>query len=145
MIQCNKKWLFARAVERGYTEKEIMPCVVRKVTKDLWLIDPDHPAYPAVKRKEKPGIGPGSQLSNMLARLRIKALEGCSCKARSKKMDEWGPDGCEEHLDEIVGWLHEEARKRKMLFLRWPAKTLVRVAIHKARKAQKALLEDIND
>ena len=60
-------------------------------------------------------------------------------------MDEWGPDGCEEHLDEIVGWLHEEARKRKMLFLRWPAKTLVRVAIHKARKAQKALLEDIND
>lgn len=145
MIQCNKKWLFARAVERGYTEKEIMPCVVRKVTKDLWLIDPDHPAYPAVKRKKKPGIGPGSQLSNMLARLRIKALEGCSCKARSKKMDEWGPDGCEEHLDEIVGWLHEEARKRKMLFLRWPAKTLVRVAIHKARKAQKALLEDIND
>ena len=74
MIQCEKKWLFARAVERGYTEKEVMPCVVRKVTKDVWVIDVDHPAYPAIK-KEKPGIGPGSQLSNMLARLRIKALE----------------------------------------------------------------------
>jgi hypothetical protein len=144
MIQAEKKWLFARAAERGYTEKEVMPCVVRKVTRDVWVIDVDHPAYPAIK-KGKPGIGPGSQLSHMLSRLRIKALEGCSCKARSKKMDQWGPDGCEEHLDEIVGWLHEEARKRKLLFLRWPAKTLVRVAIHKARKAQNAILEDIND
>ena len=54
MIQCNKKWLFARAVERGYTEKEIMPCVVRKVTKDLWLIDPDHPAtQPSRGRKSR--------------------------------------------------------------------------------------------
>ena len=144
MIECEKKWLFARAVERGYTKDEVMPCVVRKITKDVWLIDPDHKAYPH-KKKEKKGIGPGSQLSHMLSRLRIKALEGCSCKARSKKMDAWGPDGCEEHLDEIVGWLHDEARKRKILFLRWPAKTLVRVAIHKARKAQKALSGDIND
>ena len=144
MIQCEKKFLFARAIERGYDTKDVMPCVVRKITKEVWLIDPDHPAYPASK-KQKQGIGPGSQLSIMLARLRIKALEGCSCKARSKKMDQWGPDVCEENLDEIVGWLHEEARKRKILFLRWPAKTLIQLAIHKSRKAQKALSEDIND
>ena len=27
-------------------------------------------------------------------------------------MNAWGPTGCREHLDEIVGWLAEEAKKR---------------------------------
>jgi hypothetical protein len=27
-------------------------------------------------------------------------------------MNAWGPSGCREHLDEIVGWLEEEAGKR---------------------------------
>ena len=31
---------------------------------------------------------------------------------RMRQMNEWGPDGCREHLDEIVTWLKEEAGKR---------------------------------
>ena len=27
-------------------------------------------------------------------------------------MNAWGPAGCREHLDEIVGWMAEEANKR---------------------------------
>ncbi len=27
-------------------------------------------------------------------------------------MNAWGPAGCREHLDEIVGWLVDEAAKR---------------------------------
>ena len=53
MIQAEKKWLFARAAERGYTEKEVMPCVWCKVTRDIWVIDVDHPAYPAITRKSR--------------------------------------------------------------------------------------------
>ena len=51
-------------------------------------------------------------------------------------MDLWGPDGCEQHMDEILGWLAEEAAKRNLPFVKWPAKKVVELAISRARKAQ---------
>jgi len=36
----------------------------------------------------------------------------CGCVDRINQMNAWGPAGCREHLEEIVGWLVEEANKR---------------------------------
>jgi hypothetical protein len=78
--------------------------------------------------------GPGSELSAILGTLGLAHLEGCKCKKRARQMDDWGPDGCERNINTIVGWLEEEAKSRKLPFIRWGAKTLVRVAIRRARK-----------
>jgi len=29
----------------------------------------------------------------------------CDCEPHVQEMNNWGPDGCEEHFDTIVGWL----------------------------------------
>ena len=46
------------------------------------------------------------------------------------------PGWCEAHLDEIVGWLREEATKRKLPFVDMAGRVLVRRAISNARKEQ---------
>jgi hypothetical protein len=60
-------------------------------------------------------------------------------------MNAWGPDGCQEHIEVIVGWLYEEAQKRKWtkLLTRLPGndyviRWMVKGAINRAEKeAQK--------
>ena len=47
------------------------------------------------------------------------------------------PGWCEKNIDEIVGWLEEEARKRRLPFVRYAAKLLVRRAIRLAYKEAK--------
>lgn len=37
----------------------------------------------------------------------------CGCTDRINQMNAWGPQGCREHLEEIVVWLYDEAQKRK--------------------------------
>jgi hypothetical protein len=55
----------------------------------------------------------------------------CGCEDRIAQMNEWGPTGCREHLDEIVGWLVEQAEKHG-----WEGKTpkLARLARFMASK-----------
>lgn len=66
----------------------------------------------------------------------IVASPNCSCNARAKKMDEWGPDECEKRIDEIVGWLKEEAHKRKLPFIDYAGRLLVKRAISNAKRTQ---------
>jgi hypothetical protein len=81
------------------------------------------------------GKGPGSEMKKLLARVGITATPNCSCNKRAAIMDKNGPDWCEQHIDEIVGWLREEAAKRKLPFLDAAGRMLVRRAIKNARKA----------
>jgi|TARA_E500000081_G_C5922867_1_gene257180 hypothetical protein len=139
MIVCDKKFLEERCKQRGYSMEEVQPCIQKTEGNTLW-VDETHSLYPhekGPKKKAKLG-GPGTELHKLLGRLGLSPVEGCKCKGRARKMDEWGPDICEDRINEIVGWMSEEARKRKKWFVRWPAKTIVLLAIHKARKAQKA-------
>lgn len=78
--------------------------------------------------------GPGAELKRLLATIGIKATEGCSCNSRAAVMDARGPDWCEQNLEEIVGWLREEAEKRKLPFLDMAGRVLVRRAIANARR-----------
>lgn len=55
--------------------------------------------------------GPGSELKRMLSWF-AQPEEGCNCETHAETMNQWGADDCRRHLDEIVGWLIEEAEAR---------------------------------
>jgi len=79
--------------------------------------------------------GVGSTLKSMLASIGISACWGCINLA--KKMDDWGPDGCEEHMEEIVATMNENASKRNWYkfvpFAEKGSELLVRLAIKRVR------------
>jgi len=79
--------------------------------------------------------GPGTELKAILKDwLGIQASPNCSCNARARQMDEWGPDLCEQNIDTILQWLEEQATARKLPFVRFAAKQAVKLAIRRARK-----------
>ena len=83
--------------------------------------------------------GPGTELKKLLSKIGITATPNCSCNARARRMDEEEarhPGWCEEHLEEIVGWLREEATKRKLPFIDAAGRMLVRRAIKNAQRAK---------
>jgi len=79
-------------------------------------------------------MGPGTELKRLLGRLGIRANEACLCDQRAMLMDEEGASWCRENIDVIVGWLREEAERRKLLFWDKGAKLIVLRAIHNAEK-----------
>jgi len=78
--------------------------------------------------------GVGIQLVKLLARLGIRSPENCSCGARVDIMNTNGVEWCTQHIGEIVGWLKEEAERRGLPFLAFPAKILVERAIKIAKR-----------
>jgi len=137
---CHKNFLESRCRERGYTLDEVMPCVVAQ-DGDSWTIDTEHPAYPAAPKpgheppEPPPSNGPGTELKKLLKKVGITATPNCSCNARARTMDERGCDWCEANIDEIVGWLREEATKRGLPFVDLAGRMLVKRAIKNARRA----------
>lgn len=95
---------------------------------------PVKPAQPAPYVWDPTGAG--TQLKKLLAKVGIKSTENCSCNARARLMNERGIEWCEQNIKEIVGWLKEEAAKRKLPFLALPTKILVQRAIKLARRAR---------
>lgn len=85
--------------------------------------------------------GPGTQLKRLLSKVGIKSTPNCSCNARARKMDEMGVEWCEQNIDEIVGWLKEEAQKRRLPFLAFPTKILVQRAISMAKRVRDSKAE----
>jgi hypothetical protein len=79
-------------------------------------------------------IGPGTELKKLLSKVGINAHQNCSCNSRAIQMNLWGPDICEQKIDEIVGWLREEATKRNLPFVNAAGRMLVQRAIKNARK-----------
>lgn len=78
--------------------------------------------------------GAGTQLKKLLSKVGIKSTENCSCNARAKLMNANGIEWCEQNVNEIVGWLKEEAAKRNLPFLALPAKIVVQRAISLAKR-----------
>ena len=86
---------------------------------------------------EAPGsskAGPGTELKKLLSRVGIQATQGCSCNHRAAVMDQWGPDVCEDRLEECVSWLSEEATKRRHPFVDAVGRLIIKRAISNARK-----------
>jgi hypothetical protein len=144
MIAGPRRLFEARCRERGYTLEEVRACIVAE-DGDQITVDETHVAYP---RQAKPGVpppqagGPGTELKKLLAIIGITATPDCSCNARARTMDDRGCGWCEEHIDEIVGWLREEATRRKLPFVDAAGRLLVRRAIRNARKVESASPEN---
>jgi hypothetical protein len=136
MIACELKHLLERCQERGYTLDEVRPCIVSQ-DGDRIVVDESHPAFPR-KPKVPPqtpagASGPGTELKKLLRLVGIADLPNCSCNAHAAQMDAWGADECEARLDEIVGWLEQEAGNRGLPFVRFAAQKVVKLAIRRAR------------
>jgi hypothetical protein len=142
-----QRWqLEQRCRERGWTLDEVMPCVVSQ-DGDSLSVDTGHPAYP---REAKPGwtpperSGPGTEMKKLLAGVGIVASENCPCEQHARQMDDWGPDECSRRVDEIVGWLRDEAKNRGLPFLGTAGRMLVRLAIRNARRGDRAANKNKN-
>lgn len=92
---------------------------------------------PVLSLEEQDPIGPGTFLSKMLEKIGIKSSPTCSCKARARHMNENGVDWCANNVPMIVGWLREEAEKRKLPFIDMAGTLLVKRAISLSRSAKK--------
>jgi hypothetical protein len=83
-----------------------------------------------------PAGGPGTELKKLLSWVGIRATEGCQCDDRALLMDIMGADEVEERLDEVVGWLEEEAAERGLPFVRTVAELAVKQAIRSSRRQE---------
>ena len=86
------------------------------------------------KTLEENPNGPGTILSKMIKSVGIVMTQGCSCRRHALEMNEKGNDWCQENIDTIVGWLKDEAQKRKLPFLDSIGKMIVNRAIKKSRR-----------
>lgn len=96
---------------------------------------PDYADANATLQAAAHGRGPGTELKRLLAGVGITAEAGCACERHARQMNLWGPDECERRLEEIVGWLRQEASKRGLPFVDVLGRAIVRRAIRAARRA----------
>jgi hypothetical protein len=157
IIKTLKKHLIQRCEERGYSIEDIQPSI-KSENNDVLEVDVSHPAYPRPKNlshedflksinksqvsENSPnntpldiGDGVGTELKNILKLMGITATNNCSCNAKAKIMNEKGIEWCKDNIDTIVGWLQEEASKRRLPFFTYGAKKLIKLAIHRAQNA----------
>lgn len=92
--------------------------------------------YLKEKYEKAPNAGPGTELKKLLGKIGIKATPNCSCNRKAIMMDINGPIWCENNIDIIVGWLREEAAKRRLPFVEYAAKLLIKKAIRNYRSTQ---------
>lgn len=97
-------------------------------------------AAPAEQSKQPEEVwdpaGAGTQLKKLLSKLGIKVTANCTCNARARIMNEHGIEWCEQNVANIIGWLKEEATRRRLPFLAFPTKILVERAIKIAKRVR---------
>lgn len=98
-----------------------------------------HPEMVAPQHPER-GL-PGTELKAMLAAwLRIRSDSGCKCDEMAARMDHWGPDETERHIDEIVEHMRQEHARRhadgrtRLPWVEAGARQLVLLACKRARQ-----------
>jgi hypothetical protein len=99
---------------------------------DVWEIDTNHWAYPHERKKASGGAG--TELKKLLRFIGITAKPNCSCNTKARVMDERGIEWCEKNAGVIVTWLEQEAKRRRLPFVRTAGMAIVRRAIKTAKK-----------
>jgi hypothetical protein len=91
-------------------------------------------AIRACRRPLPRTYGPGYYLRRGLSWFGIRDDGTCGCDEHAAQMDRWGPDGCEKHMNKILGWLREAAAKRGLPFVEAAGRLAVNAAIAAARR-----------
>jgi len=101
-------------------------------------IKDSHVEFPAkppnLPKEDESSSGVGTELKKLLSYIGIRATPNCSCNQKAKVMDKKGIEWCEENEKIILDWLEEEAKKRRLPFLRFGAKKILKLAISRAKK-----------
>jgi hypothetical protein len=92
------------------------------------------------KIRDMLGPGPGTELHKIIPK--FLASEGCGCKDMAKKMNFWGPDGCDTQREHIVDYLVKKGKDVKLFG--WVPKKMIRevsdrmltMAIERARSKE---------
>lgn len=135
IVHCTPAWLDKYCVQSGLQPEQCREAIVGTEDGKL-LVDATHPNYPKLQQQPRVEVesGPGTELKLLLYRwLGIQATPNCSCNARAAQMNQWGPEECEQRMEEILDWLAGEARVRGLPFVRLAARQMVRLAIRNAR------------
>jgi hypothetical protein len=110
----------------GYVD-EVLAAGPIVLTPDGEFVDIPDEAYDTLAERysgRQTVKGPGSVLHRALEAIGITALPSCPCLKRKAVMDAWGWAECQKpgRLDEIVGWMEEEATIRGLPFIRIAAR-----------------------
>lgn len=113
-----------------------MPCIEKFIENGQLM---ERPCYspPRATATNTVTTGPGTELKKLLKKFGIEATPTCSCNSKAKLMDQKeanDPGWCEKNIDTIVGWLKDEASKRKLPFFNFVGKMLVQRAINNYKK-----------
>lgn len=107
-----------------FGERKTMPCLPRARKNP-----------PSFKKAAPPQpSGPGTELKKLLGRIGITATPTCECNKKAAVMDFHGPKWCRDNLEMLVGWLREEAQKRRLPFSDIVGRHLLKYAIRQAEK-----------
>jgi hypothetical protein len=112
---------------------------MQELRQDIIILLKDDPRQFALA---SPADGPGTELKKLLKKFGIHSQANCSCNKRADTMDENGNEWVEENIDTVVGWLQQEARKRRLPFLKTAGKILVKKAVANSRKQQAKTIEN---
>jgi hypothetical protein len=125
---------------RGYTFEECKNSIVKEEPNsvfkdkdgkefrvDAYYVDDEHETFPH-------SVGVGAELKKLFSMIGIKATPNCSCNRRAANMDQKGIAWCKENKEEILSWLAEEAKKRKIPFVKFAAESALKIAIKRAEK-----------
>jgi hypothetical protein len=97
-----------------------------------WIV----PAKRTVKQTAN-AAGPGTELQRLIFQVtKLMPLITCNCGSRIAQMNAWGPDGCLENVEIIVGWLQSEAKKHKMVAPEFAVRRMIKLAIARARRKE---------
>lgn len=84
-----------------------MILVESQVVPGMMIPKPTTTLRPKKQVVQKPtGEGPGLELSRILSSVGINP-KNCSCTAKMTQMNKWGVGGCNEHFNEIIGWMRD--------------------------------------
>lgn len=122
----NEAYIQAGLLNKEVGEKKLSEALTEDPAKFLRSLFP--------KTIEEHPNGPGTMLSKMIKSIGIVMTQGCSCRRHAIEMNEKGNDWCEQNIDTIVGWLREEASKRKLPFFDTIGKMMISRAIKKSRR-----------
>lgn len=116
---------------------DVIQMSVREDEENYYLTE-DSYNYIKEKYTESLEKGVGTELKKLLSKIGIKASPTCSCNHKAKIMNMKGILWCENNIDTILSWLKEEATKRKLPFVEYAAKLLIKRAVFNAKKNEHA-------
>lgn len=97
--------------------------------------DPSKPITDREVEENFLGEGVGTELKLLLSRyLGIRTSAGCKCNQHAQEMNQRGVQWCESNKEQILRWLQEESKKKKLPFIRTAAFSLISIAIYKYKR-----------